>query len=165
MHTHPHTHTHTHSGIRMFPMSSAGCGDSLNQREVFTVAVENNDWLAGAWSASDRVGDSELCCRQLLCFRGKEGGRERERSIEGSARGEAGAGGGRRDLAGLGGKGCCELTVAPAGKPQNCVWSHISWGRYCRRRLCCYTLTPVCLTGSNRLYLLCFPSYSAFDRW
>lgn len=31
---------------------------------------------------SDRVGDSELCCRQLLCFRGKDGGGEGKKEME-----------------------------------------------------------------------------------
>lgn len=33
-------------------------------RGLVEAPVENNDWLAIAWSASD----SEMCCRQLLCF-------------------------------------------------------------------------------------------------
>lgn len=89
----PHTHrlTHTqHNTTQPRKGAEAPTHTSVNSRlqrllephEVFTVVVENNDWLAGAWSASDRVGDSELCCRQLLCFRGKDGGGEGKKEME-----------------------------------------------------------------------------------
>lgn len=123
----PHTHrlTHTHNTTQPHKGAEATTHTSVNSRlrrllephEVFTVVVENNDWLAGAWSASDGVGDSELCCRQLLCFRGKDGG-------GGGGKERNGVQGGRdrkrmgRDLA-----GCYELTVAPGGKLYNCLWN------------------------------------------
>lgn len=86
----------TLNGMKMRRYS---CNVSVNCRfpwlfqlcDVIHSCAGEYDWLAGAWSASERAGDSELCCRQLLCFRGgKRGwGREKKKKKKGE-KGRAG---------------------------------------------------------------------------